>query len=159
MDSMLNDQYRIGNSVDRYMSKSEEWQGVYRLPSSLPIDLNSYRFLGGGPAEDRYLLFSDFFELNDNEDQNKVNLNVKSADTIVRIYWEDSSVRVQQKCYDETGGGVGEHTVSSNLLSSSLNPGRCEFIFQHYTKEAAERRVYLNEKMQVTIMVAEPDYY
>ena len=52
-----------------------------------------------------------------------------------------------------------EFSVTSNMLSSILEPGRCEFFFENYTREARERRVYLNEKMQVTIMVAEPQYY
>ena len=77
------------------MSKQEEWQGVYRLPSSLPIDLNSYRFLAGGPAEGRYLLFSDFFELNDDDERNKISLDVKTADTLVRVYFEDTTVQVK----------------------------------------------------------------
>ena len=76
------------------MSKQEEWNGVYRLPSSLPIDLNSYRFMGGGSTEDRYLLFSDFFELNDDESKNKISLNIKNDDTVVRIYSEDASIKV-----------------------------------------------------------------
>ena len=118
------------------MSKQEEWNGVYRLPSSLPIDLNSYRFMGGGITEDRYLLFSDFFELNDDEERNKISLKIKSADTVVRIYFEDSSIKISQKCWDESDKSVGEHTITSNLLSAVLEPGRCEFTLQHYTKEA-----------------------
>ena len=101
VESILNDYYRLGNGQgDRYMSKQEEWNGVYRLPSSLPIDLNSYRFMGGGSTEDRYLLFSDFFELNDDEKKNKISINVKSDDTVVRIYSEDSSIKIIQRCYD-----------------------------------------------------------
>ena len=156
MESILNDYYRLGNgSGDRFMSKQEEWNGVYRLPSSLPIDLNSFRFLGGGSTETRYLLFSDFFELNDDESKNKISLNIKSDDTVVRIYSEDSSIHLTQKCYDENDNLKGEHTVYSNLLSSVLDAGKCDFIFQHYTKEAQNRRVYLNEKTQLTIMVAD----
>ena len=49
--------------------------------------------------------------------------------------------------------------IMSNLLSSVLDAGRCEFIFQHYTKEAQQRRVYLNEMTQLTIMVADKQFY
>ena len=52
IDSLLNDNYKIGNTVDRYMSKKEGEYGVYKLPSSLPIDLNSFRFLAGGDSEE-----------------------------------------------------------------------------------------------------------
>jgi len=61
----------------------------------LPIDLNSYRFMAGGPTEDRYLLFSDFFELNDDEEQNKISLNIKTVDTVVRVYFEDTTVQIK----------------------------------------------------------------
>jgi len=60
------------------------------LPSSMPVQLDSYRFLGGGPLEERYVLFSDTYSLGENEAENVFKIdNLKNNDTYVRIYIED----------------------------------------------------------------------
>ena len=160
IESLLNDFYRLGEgSADRYMSKEEEWNGVFRLPSALPIDLNSLRFMGGGSTEENYLLFSDLFELNDDADKNKISLRIKNSGTVVRMYYEDSRIKLVQKCWDMHDNFIGEQSVSNQLLSTVVDAGRCEWSLEHFTKEAQNRRVFLNEKTQLTIMVADSKFY
>lgn len=119
IEDLLNDFYRLGDgSADRYMSKEEEWNGVFRLPSALPIDLNSLRFMGGGSAEENYILFSDLFELNDDADKNKISLKIQNSGTIVRMYYEDSKIKLMQRCWDSSDNFLGEKSVTSQLLSA-----------------------------------------
>jgi hypothetical protein len=75
------------------------------------------------------------------------------------MYYEDSKIKINQKCWDRNDNFLGEHSVSSQLLSSVVEAGRCEWSLEHFTKEAHNRRVFLNEKTQLTIMVADSEYY
>ena len=70
----------------------ENWFGVLKIPSTLPIDLGSYRFLGGGLNEQEYLLFSELFELNDDSDLNMISLRVDEENPYLRLYLEDNQV-------------------------------------------------------------------
>ena len=49
---------------------------VKRLAVSLPMDLNSFRYLGGGGQEKKYLLFSGMVELQADDTENKISLEV-----------------------------------------------------------------------------------
>jgi len=66
-------------------------QGIFKLPTVLPIDLSTYRFLGGTTGkDDRYLLLSDTYSLGDYEYNNRVDLGKMDNDqTYVRIFLED----------------------------------------------------------------------
>ena len=57
-----------------FSSKIEDQQGVLKVPLTLPIDLNSYRFMAGGKHEQNYILISDLFALNEDSDQNVIKI-------------------------------------------------------------------------------------
>ena len=69
-------------------------------PSTLPIDLSSYRFLGGGRNERDYLLFSELLELNADQEQNVIKFKVETQEPFVRLYLEDNSIQAKLTCLD-----------------------------------------------------------
>ena len=86
-----------------YQSKIEDYQGVVKKPSSLPVDLSSFRFLGGGKNEQDYLLFSELFELSDDTSKNIIKVRVGTPDPLLRVYVEDNSITTKFKCFDSSG--------------------------------------------------------
>jgi len=78
-------------------------QGVFKLPTVLPIQLNSYRFLGGAGKEDRYLLLSDTYSLGDDETKNTINMGkIDNEETYVRIFIEDATINLNLTCWDDS---------------------------------------------------------
>ena len=77
---------------------------MFKLPTVLPLQLNSYRFLGGAGKEGRYLLFSDEYSLADDETKNMLNLGKipKDEHMYVRVFVEDSSVNLNLTCWDDS---------------------------------------------------------
>ena len=67
------------------------------MPTRLPINLNSFKFLGGGAFERKYLLFSDLIELDAEKEKNKIDLEVTVEGTSIRVYFEDSSLTLKSK--------------------------------------------------------------
>ena len=56
----------------RHQSKLDESENAhFQLPSVMPVKLDSYRFLSGGETEERYVLWSDVYTLNDDESRNE----------------------------------------------------------------------------------------
>ena len=67
----------------------------------MPVQLDSFRFLGGGTTEDRYVLFSDTYMLGENELDNSFRLGkLKNNVTYVRIFLEDSTLGLNLTCID-----------------------------------------------------------
>ncbi len=76
---------------------------MFKIPSTLPLALDGYRFLGGGASEENYLLFSDYFLMNDDESLNKFTLGkLKNNQTYVRMYIEDMKIQASLVCNDKT---------------------------------------------------------
>ena len=99
----------------RYQSKQEvSHEGVFKLPTVLPIQLDSYRFLGGAGKEDRYLLFSDTYSLGDDENKNKLNMGkILNEETYVRIFIEDNTISLNLTCWDENNKVTKEQKTSN----------------------------------------------
>lgn len=69
------------------------------LPSTLPLALDSYRFLGGGQTEDKYVIFTENFSLNDDESTNYFKIGpLPNADMYIRAYIEDSTIGFELSC-------------------------------------------------------------
>lgn len=109
----------------RYISKMEDWFGVFRLPSILPVNLGSYKFLAGGVHEQDYLLFSELLELNDDESKNVMTLRVETSEPFIRLYIEDSSIVATLTCHDADGQNVLTKKMAMNMLASDF-PGHTD---------------------------------
>jgi len=122
----------------RYQSKQEVSQlGVFKLPTVLPIQLDSYRFLGGAGKEDRYLLLSDTYSLGDDETKNKLNLGkILNEETYVRIYIEDNTISLNLTCWDESNKVTKEQKTFNQFLESSNLPkdSECSIGLYHTAK-------------------------
>ena len=64
------------------------------MPTSLPLNLNSMKFLGGGSNERKYLLFSDLLEIDVEKGRNEIDIDVTVEGTSIRVYYEDPSLRL-----------------------------------------------------------------
>lgn len=162
LDSRLVEQFATGKSSQvRYQSKMEVSQyGVFKLPSVLPIDVSSYRFLGG-KNEDRYLLFSDYFSLADDETKNRISLGKLDNDqTYVRVFIEDDTVNLSLKCTDVNGVVKNELTPKSQFLESNNLPKdtTCEIFLNHVSKQDFAQKLFLQENVRITLMVAKMEY-
>lgn len=77
-----------------YQSQAEE-QERPRVASKLPLNLNTYKFMGGEDETGNghgvnggYLLFSGPIQLDARESQNRITFDVSKNDTAVRVYAE-----------------------------------------------------------------------
>ena len=68
---------------------------VKRVALNMPVDLNSFKFLGGGGTEGNYLLFSDMVQLSEVDAENKISIEIARDDTKVRVYFEDTTLAVK----------------------------------------------------------------
>ena len=119
--------------------------------------LDSYRFLGGGATEERYVLFSDLFDLNDDESKNVFTLNkIQASDLYVRIYLEDSNIGVRATCTDSDTKKETLSKDSKGVFYESYLPHNsdCKLALVHTSKKHLDKKVFLEEKVRVTIMVA-----
>lgn len=89
---------------------------IKRLPISLPMDLNSFRYLGGGVQEKKYMLFSDLIELSPDDTQNKISLEVNEDNTKVRIYFEDSSIALKTVLNSDEGLKIDNFYGTGNIV-------------------------------------------
>lgn len=75
------------------------------MPTSMPVQLDSIRFMGGGASEDKYVLFSDMYMLNDDESRNEFRTGkLSNNDTYVRVYVEDADLGLKVVCNDTSTG-------------------------------------------------------
>ena len=101
IEARLHEQFSEGKSKQtRFQSKLENDQnGSFKLPSTLPLALDSYRFLGGGSTEDKYVLFTDNYVLNDEESLNYFSIGPMTNNRMfVRAYVEDNSIGFNLTC-------------------------------------------------------------
>lgn len=56
----------------KFLSKQNDQDPVRRIPVHLPIDLNSFKYLGGGGQEQGYLLVSEYVRLQEDDSLNKI---------------------------------------------------------------------------------------
>ena len=84
----------------RYQSKIEvNKNGVFKLPTAMPVHIDGYRFLGGGKGEENHVLFSDTYSLNDDESLNVFKMSkLESNGTFVRVYVEDATIGLNLTC-------------------------------------------------------------
>ena len=132
--------------------------GIFKLPTVLPVALDGYRFLGGGATEERYVLLSDTYSLGDDESQNIFKLGVRrDNDTYVRLFVEDDTISLNLTCVGAESRKQTKQKVSySGFIEDSLPIGdECTIALYHSTKEAHARRVFLQEKVRATVMVAD----
>jgi hypothetical protein len=118
---------------------------MFKLPSTLPLALDSYRFLGGGATEENYVLFSDYFLLNDDKMQNKFTLGKQSnAKTYVRMYIEDTNIQVSLICSGKTISKAMPGETGAFLATPSLPKGEeCHFVLVHKTDNHLKKQVWL----------------
>lgn len=68
----------------------------------MPIDLNSYKYLGNplhldsSKFENNYLLLSEIIQVVENEEHNKITLSLKET-SVVKLYFEEPSVQLLVK--------------------------------------------------------------
>ena len=145
--------------TSHYTSKMEDYHGVAKNPSSLPVDLGSFRFLGGGKHEHDYLLFSDLFEMNDDSALNVMKIRVSTESPFLRLYLEDHSVTAKLVCYDSSGLETQTTSMVSNVIATSFPADTdCLIQFNHFTNEQSYRQYYTQEKIHATIMVSNQRY-
>lgn len=138
----------------RFMSKQPESEAFRRIPVALPADLNSLRFLGGG--EQKYLLVTELFALNEDETSNTLALNIRKEDTHVRVFFEDSTLSLKVKFDGEKTFG---HYSAGNVLDFMAPIGKHKVQFEHLNPtQAKNRRKFINDRVMATIMVAESDF-
>jgi hypothetical protein len=63
----------------------------------LPVDLNSFKYLGGGDQEQSYILVSEYFKLQEDDLLNNITFEAAKDNTLVRIYFEDSTLTLKSK--------------------------------------------------------------
>ena len=135
-----------GNDSTRYLSKIEDWEGVMRTPSALPLDLNSFRFLGGGANENKYLLFSDYFQLNDDSALNVITIQPQEENTRIRVMSEDANIQLKLSCLDQYYSETKSIASGTNFLTAFLPENNvCTLSLADFTKEQSSRRAYLQE--------------
>jgi len=87
-----------------FQSQAEE-QERPRSSNQLPLNLNTYKFMGGesdfgqGPSGDKagYLLFTGPIQLNNKEDKNTISFEVEKNDTLVRFHAEETGIHLVLK--------------------------------------------------------------
>ena len=133
--------------------------GIFKLASSLPLALDGYRFLGGGPTEDKYVLFSDFYSLNDDEAKNVFTIAAQtSSDTYVRAYAEDNTVKFELACTNDFKRSSSYSEASAFIQAELPKGAACKLALQSTKKVHLEKKVFLQEKVRITIMVASAEY-
>ena len=135
--------------------------GVFKLPETLPLSLDSFRFLGGGVKEGDYLLFSETFILGEDESKNFFGLGrTKTNDTYVRIYLEDETLGFNFTCTDpETSKITTKTAAATSFMEAHPTQGHdCQIALYHFSSQAHAARQYLNEKVRITVMVADSTF-
>lgn len=138
----------------KYQSQQLGQDTARRIPVQLPIDLNSFKYLGGGSNEKSYLLVSELVKLHENDADNRITIKVDNAKTLVRVYFEDANLAVKISSSDSSKGSYG----NSNVMQLVAGEGTHSFKFEHFTEQAKKKRLIFNDYVQVTILVAEPDF-
>ena len=135
--------------------------GVFKLPTVLPIQLDSYRFLGGGGKEDRYLLFSDIYSLADDESKNTLNFGkIINDETYARIFIEDSTISLRLTCIDDNKKETRNQVTHNQFLESANLPkdSVCSIGLYHESKQDFASKLFLQEKVRMTVLVAKTDF-
>ena len=136
--------------------------GIFKLPTVLPLQLDSYRFLGGAGKEDRYLLISDTYSLADDESKNTLNFGkMKNGVTYFRLFVEDASVSLNVTCVDDEKKETYSKKVANGryLESGNLPEGStCKIGLYHESKQDFTSKLFLQEKVRMTLMVAKSDF-
>lgn len=119
----------------RYQSKTETGLGLLKLPTTMPVQLDSFRFLGGGAIEERYVLFSDTYMLGENELDNSFRLGkLKNNATYVRIFLEDSTLGLNLTCTDVSTSKEFKILRPDRFIESLLPEGsECTIGLYHLT--------------------------
>ena len=128
------------------------------LPSSLPVALDSFGFFNGGQTEEKHVLFTDNFVMNDDESLNHFSIGpLSKGDTIVRIYVEDSAIGIELTCTGPKDPKKKSPPTSAGAFIQADIPenGSCKFSLFHASKELLNRKVFLTEKVRVTVLVAD----
>ena len=137
----------------KYQSKQNDQETVRRIPVRLPIDLNSFKYLGGGGKEQGYLLVSEYFKLQEDDQLNKITFEAAKDNTLVRVYFEDSNLTLKSKDQaDQIKYRQG------NVVQFKASAGKHTLYFEHFTDQAKKRRLYYGDDVLVTILIAESDF-
>ena len=103
--------------------------GSLTIPSTLPLALDSYRFLGGGSTEDKYVLFTDNYELNDQESLNYFSIGpLTNPDMFLRAYIEDSTIGLELTCTGakDPAKKASPSSIGALLMADLPQGGTCK---------------------------------
>jgi hypothetical protein len=131
------------------------------LPQSLPVALDGYRFWGGGWSEQKHLLFTDNYLLNDDEANNYFSIGpLDNKDTFVRIYVEDSGIGMHLSCTGSSHDDkqLGPAGAGAFLHADIPQDSTCKISLYHASKEMLNRKVYLEEKVRATVLIADKKF-
>lgn len=147
-----------------YQSQSED-QDRPRIASRLPLDLNTYKFMGGeqdftGEALDHphYLHFSGPVQLDDLESNNRISFTVEKNGTTVKIYVEHAGLalaltEVSTGHSKLLGGGSGHSLVKD------LDRGSYQIQLTHATTQSRKKVEVSPPRAQLSILVASRDVH
>ena len=148
--------------LNMYQSQSEEQENP-RLASQLPLDLGTYKFLGGeasqpgrSASEGAYVLFSGPVQLSEHESQNRISFKVEANRTLVRFYAEHAEIALTLKdANSEHPKTLAAGTGSG--LSHMLDKGQYTVQLALATAHARKSAELLPPQTQLTVMVADAD--
>lgn len=146
-----------------YQSQSEEFDKP-RLANRLPIDLGSYKFMGG-EREHRgfqgqhagYVLFSGPVQFSPHENQNHINFKIAKNNTIVRVYAEHSEMALH---LSETSTDHPKQIPTGSSgpsLLKRLSKGSYTVQLSHATAHARKNAEIIPPRTHLTILVADED--
>lgn len=79
----------------KFLSKQNDQETVRRIPAHLPLNLNSFKYLGGGGQEQGYLLVSEYVRLQEDDALNRISFEAAKDNTFVRVYFEDTTLTLK----------------------------------------------------------------
>ena len=123
-----------------------------RYVESLPISLNTYKYL----KEEQFMLVSEYIQISDTQRDNKIDFTIIKNNTMFRLYVENDEVTLTLK---DTLRSKDVFPYKSTNIVGKLDHGTYELQFDFHTELSRKKAFALKNKIHITIMIAEEDYY
>lgn len=142
-------------------SQHEHFTGVVRVSQPLPLDLNTFKYLATDHIVDKHLLISEWIELHDKEEHNKIVLKVggtkaKPTPIRVRVSVEDDAT-LHFKLFKD--GKFIKNAMNGFINELIENKGLYEIRMSHYTTQAKHKKLLHGfNSVQITIAITSQDF-
>ncbi|CDW81429.1 laminin subunit alpha-like [Stylonychia lemnae] len=141
--------------VRTYISQ-EEIQDLNRYVESLPISLDTYKYL----KDEEYMMVSEYIRMNEANNMNKITFKIKNQNSdktsMLRVHIENSEILMTLRSVNVN---TDLEKLRSSTIIKELTNDDYELIFEFSTEQARKKSTVFKNSFHITIQITPVQFF